>query len=251
MEQNGLPPGIELAWGLNSPAKRGPKPGLSLDRLVTAGIKVALTDGSAALSMGRIAKELSVATMSLYRYVSSKDELLALMVDKVLGKPPVPGKHDDWRAGLERWALGVRAAYKRHPWALRVPISGPPLGPNNVAWLEAALAALAGTPLSEREKVSSVLLVSGFVRSQATLAADITAGEAAEPATLSYGRLLARLTDASHYPAIHKAIASGVFDDDDGGPDSETDFDYGLARILDGIEALIGSNRPKRSRGRN
>ena len=114
--------------------------------------------------MARIAKELGVGTMSLYRYVASKDELLTTMVDTALGAPPPPAAGEDWRAGLTRWAVGVRTAYRGNPWSLRVPISGPPLGPNNVAWLDNALAAMAGTPLSEQEKLSCVLLVSGFVR---------------------------------------------------------------------------------------
>lgn len=240
-----LPPGIKLAWGLNDRGTRGPKPGLTLERVVAAGIKVALTDGIGALSMGRIAAELGVATMSLYRYVSSKDELLTLMVDKALGTPPPADDAKDWRSGLTQWALGIHRAYRRHPWGLRVPISGPPLGPNNVAWLESALASLAQTPLSEQEKLSTVLLLSGFVRNEATLTADIAAASAGGWPPPSYGSLLAQLTDAEHYPAIHRVIASGAFDDDDGG-DLSGEFDYGLNRILDGIDALI--RRAPRSR---
>src|ERR1700679_2739005 len=152
-----LPPSIELAWGLRDAGTRGPKRGLTLERIVGAGIKVALTDGLGTLSMARIAAELGVGTMSLYRYVAAKDELLALMVDQALGAPPPGAPGEDWPAGLRRWAVGLRAAYGRHPWSLRVPISGPPLGPNNVAWLDNALGALAETPLSEQEKLSLVL----------------------------------------------------------------------------------------------
>ena len=92
---------------------------------MAAGIKVALTEGIGALSMARVAGELGVGTMSLYRYVAAKDELLTLMVDTALGPPPPARAGDeDWRAGLTRWAVGVRDAYRRHPWSLRVPISG-------------------------------------------------------------------------------------------------------------------------------
>jgi AcrR family transcriptional regulator len=232
-----LPPSIELAWGLRPRAARGPSRGLTLDLVVAAGIKVAQTEGLGALSMHRVARELGVATMSLYRYVAAKDELLTLMVDTGLGRPPevVPG--DDWRRGLTRWAVGVRTAYYRHPWALRVPISAPPLAPNNVRWLEAALRCLEPVSLSEQQKVSTVLLLSGFVRNEATLVADITAGSAGESGRFSYGAALSRLTDASLFPAIHRAVASGVFDDADEDPHLE--FNFGLACILDGLEALV------------
>jgi AcrR family transcriptional regulator len=232
-----LPPSIELAWGLRGRGKRGPKPGLTLDRIVAAGIKVAHTDGLGALSMARVASELGVGTMSLYRYVAAKDELLTLMVDAALASPP-EGPDEDWRSGLTRWAVGVRDAYRRHPWSLRVPISAPPLGPNNVAWLEQALRALAGTPLSEQDKLSCILLVSGFVRNDAILTADFAAASGGEPVMPGYGKLLSRLIDAARFPALHRAIASGALDDED---DIDAEFTFGLARILDGIETLIRS----------
>lgn len=236
-EGPGLPPGIELAWGLRQGPTRGPKRGLTLERIVAAAIKVALTDGIGALSMSRLAGELGVATMSLYRYVSAKDELLMVMVDTALGTPPdVPEGGGNWRAGLTSWAVAVRAAYRRHPWALRVPISAPPLTPNNVAFLDMALRSLADTPLSEQQKLSTVLLLSGFVRNEATLTADIAAASAGGSPTAGYGAMVARLTDAARFPALHRAIASGALDDDD---DLDVEFDFGLARILDGVEALI------------
>jgi AcrR family transcriptional regulator len=233
---SGIPPSLELAWGLRDPGARGPKRGLTLDRIVSAGIKVALTDGIGSLSMARVASELGVGTMSLYRYVTAKDELLLLMVDAGLGTPPPSPPGEDWRAGLRRWALGVWAAYRRHPWSLRVPISAPPYGPNNVAWLDNALATLADTPLAEQEKLSCVLLVSGFVRNVATLTADLMAGAAGELVMPGYGALLTRLTTAEQFPALHRAIASGALDDDD---DIEVELGFGLERILDGIAVLI------------
>jgi AcrR family transcriptional regulator len=232
-----IPSSIELAWGLRDRGRRGPKPGLTLDRIVAAGIKVALTEGIGALSMARVAGELGVGTMSLYRYVAAKDELLTLMVDAALAAPAAPERPDeDWRSGLTRWAVGLRDAYRRHPWSLRVPISAPPLGPNNVAWLEQALRALAGTPLSEQDKLSCILLISGFVRNDATLTADFAAAAGGEPVMPGYGTVLSHLTDAGAFPALHQAIASGALDDED---DIDAEFNFGLARILDGIETLI------------
>jgi AcrR family transcriptional regulator len=250
LDRPALPSSIELAWGLREHPRRGPKRGLSLDRIVTAGITVATTEGLAGVSMGRVASELGVGTMSLYRYVSAKDDLLTLMVDTAIGAPP-PAEHpeDDWRAGLTRWAVGVRAAYRRHLWALRVPIGGPPIGPNNVAWLEAALRTLGTTRLSESEKLSTVLLLSSFVRSEVTLAADIAAASGGAPTDFGYGTMLTVLTDVARFPALHRAIAAGAFNDDD---DPDAYFNYGLGRILDGVGRLAtGSQRepPARTAG--
>jgi AcrR family transcriptional regulator len=238
-----LPPSIELAWGLRDAGTRGPKRGLTLERIVAAGIKVARTDGLGALSMARIAGELGVGTMSLYRYVAAKDELLALMVDQALGAPPAGPAGEDWRGGLRRWTVSLRAAYGRNPWSLRVPISAPPLAPNNVAWLDNALGALADTPLSEQEKLSVVLLLSGFARNDATLTADFAAASAGEPVMPRYGEMLSRLVDPERLPSLHRAIVSGSLDDDD---DPDAEFEFGLARILDGVAALVASKRKRR-----
>jgi hypothetical protein len=141
--------------------------------------------------------------------------------------------------------VGVRTAYQRHPWGLRVPISGPPLGPNNVAWLDNALAALAPTPLTEQEKLSSVLLVSGFVRNEATLSADFAAAAGGDQVMPGYGRLLGRLTSAEQFPSLHEAIASGSLDDPD---DPDAEFNFGLERILDGVAALMAAKRTRHPR---
>jgi AcrR family transcriptional regulator len=238
--EQALPPSIALAWGRAERPRRGPKPGLSLERIVAAGIGLAVTDGLGSVSMGRVAAELGASTMALYRYVPAKDDLLTLMVDTAFG--PAPGAAepgDGWRAGLARWAAGLRAAYQRHPWVLRVPLSGELLlCPNNIAWMEDALQCLAGTPLPEQQKLSAILLVSGFVRNQATLTDDITAGAGGEPGIPGLGAAMSALIGPDGYPALRQAIASGALDDDSGIHD---EFIFGLTRILDGLDVLIRS----------
>jgi len=238
--EQALRPSIALAWGRAERPRRGPKPGLSLERIVAAGIGLAVTDGLGSVSMGRVAAELGASTMALYRYVPAKDDLLTLMVDTAFG--PAPGAAepgDGWRAGLARWAAGLRAAYQRHPWVLRVPLSGELLlCPNNIAWMEDALRCLAGTPLPEQQKLSAILLVSGFVRNQATLTDDITAGAGGEPEIPGLGAAMSALIGPDGYPALRQAIASGALDDDSGIHD---EFIFGLTRILDGLDVLIRS----------
>jgi hypothetical protein len=139
--------------------------------------------------------------------------------------------------------------YRRNPWVLRIPISGPPVTPNAMAWLERGLDCLRDTGLGEGEKMSAMLLLTGFVRGQGMLQADIAAAQAAGAAApeselmASYGRLLARLTDPQRFPALHAVIAAGVFDEPD---DGDFDFSFGLERVLDGIETLIDRRRTGR-----
>src|SRR4051794_2958688 len=199
MSDNGqkpaLPPSLELAWGIRPRGGRGPKPGLTLERVVEAAITLARRDGLGSVSMARVAKELGSSTMALYRYVPAKDDLLTLMVDTALG--PAPQAHQaegGWRAGLQRWADALQAVYRRNVWTLRVPISAPPIGPNNVAWLEDGLRCLAATPLDEGQKLSTMLLVSGFVRSEETLLADIAVAAGGDLVMPGYGEMLQALT---------------------------------------------------------
>jgi AcrR family transcriptional regulator len=243
----GLPASIEAAWGVRERPNKGPRPALSLERIVAAAVRVAAADGLAAVSMSRVAADLGVSTMSLYRYVAAKDELLALMSDLAWETPPARrGPAESWRAGLSRWAWTELAVVRRNPWVLRIPISGPPVTPNAIAWLEVGLDCLRDTGLEEGEKLGVILLLTGFVRNQALLEADISAAQAAgttppEPELLaSYGRLLTRLTDPERFPALHAVIASGVFDQPG---DGDEDFVFGLERVLDGIEALIEKRR--------
>jgi AcrR family transcriptional regulator len=239
-----LPASLEAAWGIRDRPAKGPKPTLNLDRIVEAAVKVASSRGLAAVSMSRIAGQLGAGTMALYRYVGAKEELLALMVDSRFQDPPASSTTGEgWRAGLSRWAREHRAVLRRHPWIVQVPLSGPPLMPNEVVWFERALSCLTATGLTETEKISALLLVNGFVRNEATLTADLQKAARAASSTMEktmsdYGTQLGRLIDPQRFPAIASAIASGVFDQPDAG-DMDADFEFGLERILDGIEVLV------------
>ena len=175
-----VPATVAAAWGVRERPHKGPKPALSLARIVDAGVRVADTEGLDAVSMGRVAAELKAAPMSLYRHVSSKEELIRLMVDAAWGDSPGPlSAGENWRDGLSRWAWAMRAALRRHPWAARIPISGLPIMPREIAWFEDALACMAGTGLTEARKASVIMLLSGYVRNLAATEADIAAAIAA------------------------------------------------------------------------
>ncbi|MFI6519076.1 TetR/AcrR family transcriptional regulator [Spirillospora sp. NPDC050679] len=248
-EGGGLPGSVELAWGLRARPGKGPKRTLTLEEIVDAAVRVGSAEGLAAVSMSRVAAEAGVSTMALYRYVPSKADLLDLMADQVFGPPPaLPGPEAGWRAGTAAWAWAMRAALARHPWLLGVPITGPPVMPNTVAWMEAGLSRLRGTGLEPGAKVSVLLLISGHVRSQVILFRDMAAslddaGATEAEMLLGYGALLARVADPGRFPELHRLVAEGVFDmggapgAEADGPDAE--FAFGLERILDGVQALV------------
>jgi hypothetical protein len=134
-----------------------------------------------------------------------------------------------------------------------VPIPAPPITPNQVRWMEAALTHLRGTALTESEKLSTILLVSGLARGQAAMAADLldTLDRAGgtDPSA-GYGQALAQLADPAEFPAVHAAVLSGSLDDDNGdngqngGDGDNGDFArdqlrFGLELVLDGLAALV------------
>ena len=124
---------IKLSWRAAEPPRRGPRPRLTVDQIVDAGIVLADQNGLDGLSMRRVAERLNVGAMSLYRYVPGKAELLDLMVDRVLGQVRTATRARHWRTGLARVARTNRVLYERHPWLLQVFTGRPPLGPGVIA----------------------------------------------------------------------------------------------------------------------
>jgi AcrR family transcriptional regulator len=231
---------LATAWGVREPAARGPKPALGLERILDAAVAVADAEGIEAVSMNRLARELGSAPMSIYRHLDSKEELLGLMVDTSLGDPPATDPEAAWRERLRRFAGAFRDRGFEHPWSVRLPIVGPPLTPNSVAWFEHGLAALEATGLEESEKASVVLLLTGYVRNHVMLMGEIgpfLGGEAgADAAMRSYEATLRGLDVATRFPALGRVLDAGVFDRAD---PPEAEFDFGLERILDGVAALV------------
>ena len=234
---------LELLWDTGRRPSRGPKPTLTLDRIVEAAVQVADTEGLEGLSMRRVAAELGTGTMSLYRYVPGKGELLDLMLDRVQRPSENPADLGDggWRAALEAMARETLALYRRHPWLLQVNQSRPILGPSALDGMEKVLTLIRPMGLTDPELVSAIIMIDGYV-----------VGAARTQLYQQEAERRTGLTDAEFWqaqvPALEKAMASGRYpvmaslSEDAFGADFDH-FEFGLQRILDGLEVLVARRR--------
>jgi AcrR family transcriptional regulator len=241
-----LPGSMKVLWRERDHPNRGPKPTLTADQIARAAIGVADADGLGAVSMQRIARKVHVTTMALYRYFSSKAELVDLMIDLAGGPAPdlsVGAKR--WRSRLEEWTRRCSSIYRNHPWFLQAATARRRvMGPNELEWLDAALGVLADTGLPARQQHLAFLVLIGHVRSNAEFMAGRAQGPSAEQWESVMARLLGKHRD--RYPTLIAAIDSGAFSQS-----PEDGLEFGLKCILDGIESLVGRQqkrpRPDRS----
>lgn len=224
-----VPGALRKLWRNDAPSRSS---GLSRERIVAAAVELADVEGLAALSMARLAERLGCGTMSLYRHVANKDELVTFMLATAPDAPPQRGADTDWAAALTDWAIGLWDVYHRHPWVLPAASAGPPADPGQLAWLDAGLAAVGGTGLAERDKLAAIMAVLHFVRGAAAL--DLEAGAGGS----DYAGLLRQVIDADRFAALAATVEAGVFDE--AGGDRLADFRSGLALIVDGIAARMG-----------
>lgn len=249
-----LPPPLAALWRTTEGPRRGPRPTLTLDGITAAAITLADAEGLRAVSMARVAEALGVTTMALYRYVTSKDELLGLMYDAALADEPGPGvlapppaDAPPWRARLHAWCDRQLALTVRHPWLMQAVDAIPALGPRRVRMLEAGLETLAGTPLTAAQRVEVVGAASLLMLSEGILlAAALTpapapgaqpAGAAAHPALVDFGALLRLLTTPEEHPRIWEGLEADAFDDDVAAGDGGATFRVEL--MLDGVARLV------------
>jgi len=211
---------------------------MSLERIVAAAVALASESGLDEVSMRRVAERLGFTTMSLYRYVRSKEELMDLMIEAVVGPPPML-TGETWRARLEQWARSEWAVFQRHPWALQLVSTHPLMGPHRLGWLEVALRALADTGLGDAELFETVNLVDRYVRGTAQgLAATAQGGSAVSHAVwkASHAALVDRIAHDQRFSMLSRLWSTAMGDT----PDM---LEFGLQRVLDGIEAEIARHR--------
>ncbi|MFF0496092.1 TetR/AcrR family transcriptional regulator [Nocardia aobensis] len=247
MTDREVPDHLARLWRLPVDAKLGRPAALDVDRVVATAVELADRDGLAAATLPKIAAALGVTPMSLYRHIGSKDELLGLMSDAGMGAPPeLPSA--SWRSMLRAWALAQLDVHRARPWLTQLPITGPPNGPNTVAWMDAGLRAVRETPLDWPAKVGAIMVVSGYVREAFVTARQLEHAMAAadlDPAGAlhDYSRNLRALVDPERLPDMAALLASGLFDAiEPAEADPDSDFAFGLDLILDGVAATIAAN---------
>ncbi|HSJ45946.1 MAG TPA: TetR/AcrR family transcriptional regulator [Euzebyales bacterium] len=248
---------MELLWGRTPPAARGPAAELTPADVVRAAIAVADEEGLARLTMRRIAERLGRSTMSLYTYVPGKPELLDLMLDAIHAELPTAyDRSGGWRQAAEAFARDQWHLLERHPWSLDVAGGRTPLGPHTLDAYEAQLAVFDGLGLDGVEMTRAVAAVTSFIRGAAQA---IHEARTAQQATglsdddwwNAHAPLLEEVMDPDwpeRHPTATKLQRAQAFDHADRDTDDPIPylvvvaldaFEYGLARMLDGIAAHI------------
>jgi AcrR family transcriptional regulator len=236
---------LELLWGLQPRPTRGPKPALTVAQIVEAAVRIADTDGLAAMSVRRVADELGVGAMTLYRYFPGKGELIDVMLDTVYGELPRREVRGDWRARLDEVARENRDLYLNHAWLLHVAVSRPPLGPHLMAKYEWELSAVEGIGLTDVEMDAAVALVNGYVHGAVRSAVEarqviLRSGITDKEWWLAHEPLLDKIGDTKKFPLASR-VGTTVGQEFDAPYDSDHGFEFGLARVLDGIAALLAT----------
>lgn len=235
----------ELLWEDRTRPTRGPKPGLSPDDIVQAAMEIADEGELGAVTMQAVAARLGFTTMALYRYFPSKETLLDAIVDAGLGLPPAPPEpRGDWRAEVTRWAHAKRAMMCARPWLAELPFVATPHGPNWLSWVEAVVDPLSETGLSAVDVGQMLSVIDGYTRGASDTAISLARararGSTEREWAAAVGADLGRAIGDPRFPKFAALLTAPS----DGKPRTmEESFDFGLQRVLDGIELYIRSKR--------
>lgn len=227
---------------------KGRRPRFSRDEIATAAIRIADEEGLDALSMRYLASELGAGTMTLYHYVQTKDELMALVSDTIMGEVVLPEGETlpaDWRAAISVLAVRSRDAMARHPWVLDIS-DDPPFGPNGVRHFDESLEAVASLPIPLADRLAIISLVDeyvfGYCFSHRNAIDD--GPDVFPPPVRAY---VESLLGTGEYPQI-QALADELGLDESwsqiaAATRDPARFERGLGLVLDGIEAWLAAGR--------
>jgi AcrR family transcriptional regulator len=200
---------------------------LSRERILSAAIQIVEGEGLQALSMRRLAQELDVWPMSVYRYFRDKAELLDAIAEEAASDVELPGRSGSWRQRMRELLGQTRAALSGRPGGLAGRSSDPMLAPGMLRLTEAGIALLREAGFGERDAARAWRVVLGYALGDATLTASDGGGDGRRRALATIAGL-----PAAEYPVLVAApehVADALTD--------AAGFDWGLDRVLDGLEA--------------
>ena len=245
-----LPRAVALAWGVAAHPQRGPKRELSIERIVEAAIEIADAEGLGAVSMSRVAD------------LARLHDDVALPLRDEQGRPdpahagggergrPCPTRPSSAAGATasRAWVLAMRDAYRAHPWLVDIPISGAPITPNSLTIVDWFLREVRDLPLSDGEKMSALLLLTSYARATSAQERDLGArGRGLRPRRTSRARTPSARSSSSSRPSGSPYLAARCSSPAATSPsparaavEGDDDFEFGLQRILDGIEYHVG-----------
>jgi AcrR family transcriptional regulator len=209
---------------------RGRRPGLSRHQVARAALQILDREGLDGLTMQRIARDLGVGTMTLYGYFRSKDELLDAVIDVAVQQAQPLSGEGSWRDQLHELIHRAHRNLTRHPALVQIRFRQPVLRPEALRFAEAALRILHGAGFESAEATKAFRLLFTYVFGFAGLSPEQTADEARRQAAAAIAILA-----PEDYPNLTRASAEAST-----AMAGEEQFEYGLERILDGLEARLG-----------
>jgi AcrR family transcriptional regulator len=239
-------------WARPAPGER--KPTLSREQIVAAALAIADAEGFEAVSMRRLASELSAGTMTLYHYVKTKDELVALVADAIMGELLIPAGEvpEGWREGFAEIARRTRGVFLRHPWVLEHmdERSDDGAGPNGLRHVEQSLAVASRTGMDAGGQFELVALVDDYVFGYAMRARAGFGFDAEDPAAerridgmLAWVQGQLATGEFPHLAAFSGDDPRGAFMRAAQLTTDEQRFERGLQIVLDGIELELERRR--------
>lgn len=222
------------------------------DRVVRTAVTIADAEGLTGLSMRRLAGELGLPTMSIYRYVADKEELVLLMMEAVFARnvpPALSPDTDGWRACVEALARLQWAMYRRHPWlAQAVSFTRPLLAPRAMAHTEWTMRALDGHGLDPNTQFVAAVTMANYVRGTAVNIEDEAQAEQETGLTddewmQAHQARLAQILGSGRFPMMARFETA-----DDVEFSLDLLMEFGLQRLLDGLAPLLGGVSARTSR---
>lgn len=224
-----------IIWMRPEKPTRGPAPAHTRAEIAAAAIEIADAEGLEAASVRNIAKSLGAGAMTLYRYLPTKEDLWAVMIDEATGFEPQEPT-GDLRADLTVLARRRRQNFLRHPWLAPLLASRPIIGPNFLRSMERDLAVISGCGLSIDDTVDVLNLVYSWV--SGAVQAELTERENERRSggdrhswRMRMKPYLVSLLETGEYPYLSKMTEATEF------AEPEEQFETGLAIVLSGLEA--------------